>query len=302
MFKTLIMAAAMAGASIAHAFTPQAGTWVVTAENNGEPGRGFGLDVQNSTLVMQMYAYDAGGNPVFYLSAGTLADNRYNGLLRKYRGGRFFGSGDLAGREDGDAGAVSMRFISGTRGYVTFPGEPEKEISRFNFGYTTAPEHLRGIWMLSALNRGSASLDRLDYFALEDAVQGSSYGTGAMVSRDRVYSCENLVSGPNAGLVMCLKFNTDSSLQRVNFFELSINDGEGVAGSSTQTADDVLYARRITNTTGDFTGIYYKSRPVEDSGEAAAVRRGAAEQAAALAVDRTLIQNPSSTPVPPERR
>ena len=43
MLKKIIFAGAMFAAGVAHAFTPQTGTWVVDAELNGKPGRGFGL-------------------------------------------------------------------------------------------------------------------------------------------------------------------------------------------------------------------------------------------------------------------
>ncbi|MDR2334363.1 MAG: hypothetical protein LBE61_12860 [Burkholderiaceae bacterium] len=286
MFKKIIIAGAMLGWGLAHAFAPQAGTWVVTAENNGRPGRGFGLDVQNGTLVMQMYAYDTSGYPMFYLSAGPLANNAYSGVLNKYRDGRYFGSGDRIGREDGNAGTVSMRFISGTKGYITFPNEPEKEISRFNFGYTNAAAQLRGIWMLSSVSPNGSAQDKLDYFSLTDAVRGSDYGTGAMASRDRTYSCENLTSGPNSGLTMCLKYASDGTAVRVNFFHISINDGEGWAGPTPQSADDVLYVKRVAGPNGDFTGIYYKDQPVEESAELQAAKLQARQDAAAQPIDR----------------
>ncbi len=263
LMKKYAIACVVLGSSFAaHAFMPQAGTWAVTSEVNGKPGRGFGLDVQNSTLVMQMYAYDPSGNPTFYLSAGTISGNNYSGQLNKYRGGRYFGSGDMQGREDGSAGTVRMRFVSGTQGFIQFPNEPEKAINRFNFAYDTSAESLRGAWVLSAIHQTTPSLDKVDFFGLEVPIKGTSFSSGAMASANYQYSCESLTSGPNAGLVMCAKFSPSGDIQRVNFFQLSVNEGEGWAGASSATANDVLFARRVRNTTGDYTGIYYKSQAI----------------------------------------
>ena len=41
MFKQAIAAAALAVTGMAHAFVPQAGTWIISNELNGKPGRGF---------------------------------------------------------------------------------------------------------------------------------------------------------------------------------------------------------------------------------------------------------------------
>ena len=55
---------------------------------------------------MQMYAYDSSGYPTFYLTAGRYANERYTGVLNKYRNGRYFGSGARNGTPDGDAGVM----------------------------------------------------------------------------------------------------------------------------------------------------------------------------------------------------
>lgn len=292
MLKKIVVATALLGVSATYAMMPQTGTWSVTGESKGKPGRGFGIDVQNDTLVMQMYAYDASGAPTFYLTAGKISNNTYTGVLNKYRGGRYFGSGDISGIEDGNAGTVTMRFVSGTEGFIKFPNEPEKAISRFTFAYTLAPESLRGIWTLVAISRTSAAFDKVDYFTLEKTIAGSGYGTGAIASADYQYTCENLTRGPNAGLTMCLKFSANGSVIRANYFNLSINEGEGVAGTSGASANDPLFAKRITNTSGVATGIRFKSSiaAADDSEIDPAQIVHAMQSAAENAVDRTLLE------------
>ena len=102
-FKKFVAAALFMGAGLVHAFAPQAGTWVVTSEVDGKPGRGFGIDVQNTTLVMQMYAYEASGQPTFYLAVGQVSDSRTTTPLTRYTGGRHFGgvSGFLCAKRIG---------------------------------------------------------------------------------------------------------------------------------------------------------------------------------------------------------
>lgn len=283
MLKKLMILGALLTAGVAQAFVPQAGTWVVTSENNGQPGRGFGLDVQDTTLVMQMYAYDSSGYPTFYLTAGRYANERYTGVLNKYRNGRYFGSGARNGTPDGDAGVVSMRFISGTKGYITFPNEPEKEINRFSFAYNTEPNSLRGFWLLSAVNDQSAANDRVDFFKLERIQGRSDYGTGIINSTDNQYACENLVRGPNAGNVMCLQFNTYGQSIRTSFFQYSVNDGEGFAGRSSTEAYDMLIARRITNSAADRTGLVLKNQEAAQPLDADLVKNAMNEAASQAA-------------------
>ena len=81
MLKKFVLIGGLLGASMAQAFAPQAGVWVITTENNGQPGRGMALDVQGEKLVMQMYAYDSTGNPTFYLTSGAISDNAFTGKL-----------------------------------------------------------------------------------------------------------------------------------------------------------------------------------------------------------------------------
>ena len=228
MLKKWAMAAAILGwgmgsVGTALAWGPQTGIWSVTAEKNGKPGRGFNIDVQDDTLVMQVYAYERNGAPTFYLTSGKLVDNRFVGTLNKYRGGRYVGSGDLVGQEDGNEGQVRMRFVSG---------------------------------VLTTIARAGAKYDTVDYFALEIPSAGTANGTGTLYSKDYEYSCEHLVKGANAGLVLCVRFYDDGSARRANFFHLSVKDGEGYSYNPAQSnpADDNLHVKRVTNTAGDFTG------------------------------------------------
>lgn len=296
------MAGAMLGMGFAHAFTPQAGGWVVTAENNGQPGRGMAIDVQDDTLVMQMYAYEANGSPTFYLTAGKLKDNVYTGAMNKYRNGPAFGGGKPSGQPDGNAGQVKIRFVSGTQGFITFPNEPaEKEITRFNFGYDNSQYSLQGFWMLAAMHPTHPDRDTVDFFKLELNADSSSsgYGTGAMASRDHRYLCEHIVRGANAGNVLCLKFNSNGSATRENWFKLSINLGEGFAGLPYSNLDDELHVKRIVSPSGTLTGNLLKDAqsdmpPGFDPARISSLMRGLAEQPHAASPSRQSTPEPAT--------
>lgn len=268
MFKKWAPLGLLAAAGLAHAFAPQSGTWVVTSEVNGKPGRGLAIDVQDKTLVMQMYAYDASGNATFYLTSGAINNNQYSGTLNKYRGGRYLGSGDLTGQDNGNDGNVSMRFESGTKGYVKFPGEQEKEISRFNFAYGPNPQSLKGMWLLTPL---TSTNPLSDFVELVNEIGASESGSGTVASKDNRFGCDNLVRGVNAGWVMCVKLNAANQLTRTYFFKYAVNDGEGLTGLTAATANDLLVVRRLTNSSNDGTGVVLKNAGAQEPASPAAL-------------------------------
>ncbi|MBF5005266.1 hypothetical protein [Diaphorobacter caeni] len=89
---------------------------------------------------------------------------------------------------------------------------------------------------------------------------------------------------------MCLKYYPDGSFKRANFFELSVKDGEGYAygpnGSGSNS--DNLHVKRVTNTAGDFTGLYLKSAPAIEPERLQRMRQ-VAEDISLQPVDRSLI-------------
>jgi hypothetical protein len=257
--KTIAAALLLAGVSLTHAFAPQAGTWVVNSELNGAPGRGLAIDVQNNTLVMQMYAYESSGNATFYMTSGTMANDQYTGALMSYKGGRYLGSGPRSGSEAGNAGTVKFRFTSGITGFITLPGETEQAISRFNFGYGAVPSSLVGAWTLVSL--GSEGMVG-DAVQLTKNIGPSSGGNGLVTTADGLFGCEHQTSGAAAGLVMCVKITSGGTLTRGYVFAYSVNEGEGFSQRSGTGAEQQLQVRRFTTPSGNLTGIVYKTDEV----------------------------------------
>ena len=125
---------AMVGTQAVHAarsFTPQAGTWIVTSELNGKPGRGLAIDVQGNTLFMQVFSYEKNGSATFYTATGQMQGDSATAPLMRYVGGRSFGSDARVAHQDSSPGNVTVSFRNGLQGTVQFPGEAPVAMQRF---------------------------------------------------------------------------------------------------------------------------------------------------------------------------
>lgn len=265
MFKRLVCAVLFLGMGVAHAFMPQTGTWIVTAELDGKPGRGIALDVQNNTLVMQMYAYEPNGQSTFYLGVGQLDSNVQSTFpLTRYTGGRYFGSEPRSGTEAGSPGYVSLRFTSGMTGFARFPGEPERAISRFSFAYERNPSSLFGIWNFTSF--GGLGLIA-DVTSLERNLGPTSSGNGLVASSDARFACEHKTTGSLAGTVLCIRLNSAGQLVRTYLIlAASVNDAEGLQLTSEgEDTGQVVFARRLTTPNGAGTGIFHKDEPASEA-------------------------------------
>lgn len=112
-------------------FTPQSGTWVISEELDGKPGRGLAIDVQGNTFFMQVFGYEKNGDATFYTATGQMEGNAVTAPLMQYQGGRSFGSDARDAVELGSPGQVKLNFANGLQGAVQFPEEPERAIARF---------------------------------------------------------------------------------------------------------------------------------------------------------------------------
>ena len=149
MKKIVLACAIIFFTSFCHAFFPSNGTWVVTAENNGQPGRGFTIQNQAGTMIILFYGYAANGQPDWYLAAGALSPtNTFTGTFQTYAGGITFGGATTQATNTGSAGTVSVAFTSSTTGTMTLPGEAPKSISWANFGDPSPASSLTGTYAL----------------------------------------------------------------------------------------------------------------------------------------------------------
>lgn len=153
------------GTQAAGNFTIQNGTWVVTSEVDGKPGRGMAIDAQDGMLVLAVYNYENSGQPSFHLASGAMTGNHFSGTLTRYKNGRYFGSGPLDAQEDGSVGAVNIDFSSANTGTIQFPGEAAVAISRFNFDGIPAglPSRQKVIeqWLMAELDADDQPVNAL---------------------------------------------------------------------------------------------------------------------------------------------
>jgi hypothetical protein len=115
------------------AVTPTTGLWAIDAEVNGQPGRGFTIEVINGTLVLTVFGYDGSGSDAFYQAAGSLSGSTFSAPLNYYRNGTALGGTFKSASLAGTAGTVTMSFSDANHGTITLPGESAKAFSKFNW-------------------------------------------------------------------------------------------------------------------------------------------------------------------------
>lgn len=146
MKKIILLLAALVFSSWSHAVTPVAGLWAIDSENNGQPGRGFQIDVQYETMLLTFFGYNPDGSAQWYLSTGALTNSAFTGSLAKYERGTSFGAPLVPAVSAGNAGSVTISFSDTTHGLITLPGEAPKAISRFLFATAPAAAAFSGTW------------------------------------------------------------------------------------------------------------------------------------------------------------
>ena len=98
---------------------PDTGAWW----NPAESGRGFFIESHGDTVVLSGFLYDGVGNPLWFISSGTLAGNSVSGPMLTY------GFGPLGHT----LGTITLQFTSSNAAMLTWPGGTEP-ISRFGLG------------------------------------------------------------------------------------------------------------------------------------------------------------------------
>lgn len=132
----------LAGAP-ALAMLPDSGLWGNTAES----GRGFTIDIQNSTLVLTGYIYDAYGNPMWIVSAGQMSsDSVYSGSYSTFSGGQCLGCAYQSPTQHVE-GTLSLNFIHERLATLTI-GSLVINITRTDVGMGGSPDYLFGEWAL----------------------------------------------------------------------------------------------------------------------------------------------------------
>ena len=104
------------------AFAPVTGLWW----NPNESGTGYNIQVQHGVMVVTMYSYVAGGDPLWYLVVGSLTNSSGGvtaaGALDKFSGGQCASCMYQMPSLMGNDGSMSISFTSPTAGTVQLPG------------------------------------------------------------------------------------------------------------------------------------------------------------------------------------
>lgn len=240
----LILTTLLMFCSIAYGIQPENGTWW----NPNASGSGYNIEIQDNTLVLTAYSYEANGLPTFYLSAGKMSSDRnYSGILNKYVNGQCLNC-NYKSPSSIPAGTVNINFTHGTMGNISFNGGTPINIQRFGFAVdNTTYAFLYGDWAITegTLNSGGV-------FSGTRMVFSAPYTS----TTDGVTAAVGNISGTN-NIVVGLKDNTNYS----NAFNV-LQDY-----SSTHYKFYTIYTTGINSITGT-SYIYPKSSTLSGSGTA----------------------------------
>ena len=273
------------GASAASAFTPTNGVWSVTAELNGQAGRGFQIIVENDVLVFSLYGYNADGSPNYFIAAGALTNNSFVGNMQTCRDGPVMGSPYKPGTCTYTGSSIALTFTSGETGTITFPGESTKTMTRYNFGYgnDNGPQTLLGSEFLFTYRTSLTSFTEI-YSMTVNVGTATQYGNGVVASSNGKLLCEFIKQIDTIkDTFVCSEGSATYSDSYL--FKLVHDRGNGVAFYEGSTSLYPLQVLRTATKLGTRTGPYAETPATTTS---SIVRRPAADDA--QAVDYSALQ------------
>lgn len=245
----------------ARSFTPQAGTWAITEELDGKPGRGLAIDVQGNTFFMQVFGYEKNGDATFYTATGQMEGDSVTAPLMRYKAGRSFGGNAQDAVEDGSPGMVTVSFLNGILGAIRFPGEQKKQIERFLVNdpdfddavLAPSPESTNigktGKWLL--LDQGGNFVDFLD--AGLSKAEGKNYrlSLASRISGSRSsYDCQRL---PGVQSFSCQTRATDAATSPYAEVKFQMI-GPEIVGMHTNSSGDILEIAGVQRAMGSLGG------------------------------------------------
>lgn len=140
------------------AFAPSAATfesgfwW-----NEAESGRGFFVEVQGAQAVMGSYMYDASGQPVWYLTTGSVLNagatgpQTFGGTLERYNGGPTLTGPYRSPFAAGSAGDVNFTATSATTASLALPNGTVVPLRRFVPADPVGPGELKSATLLNTI-------------------------------------------------------------------------------------------------------------------------------------------------------
>lgn len=114
-------------------FMPVTGMWW----NPDESGSGYNIQMQHGTVVVTLYAYTTGGDPIWYLGVGRPASNgsmmTVTGTLDRYRNGQCASCTYRAASVSGSDGVFTLTFNSPSDAILSMPGGRSTRIRPMNW-------------------------------------------------------------------------------------------------------------------------------------------------------------------------
>lgn len=102
--------------------------------NAGEGGRGYSIEISGGNMFMVGFMYDAAGNPIWYLSQGTISGSTYTSNWLQFGGGQTLtGAYKPASLVNGNVGTLGLTFTGATTANLTLPNGRVVPITRFLF-------------------------------------------------------------------------------------------------------------------------------------------------------------------------
>jgi hypothetical protein len=126
--------------------------------NDTESGRGFFVEVQGSQAVLSSYMYDSSGQPVWYLTTGTITNTpgtppiqSFGGALNRYSGGQTLTGGYQPPTLAGTEGNVTFQATGATTATLTLPSGNIVPLKRFRPPDPVGPGELKSTTMLNTI-------------------------------------------------------------------------------------------------------------------------------------------------------
>jgi len=133
-------------ANASHALTPESGWWW----NEAESGRGFSIELQNNTIFMSGFLYEASGAPLWFVASGPYSQtaNSFEGDMLSLRGGQCITCSYRAATIQPSLGRIQLRFASPSTANMTWPGG-NLAIKRQIYGVASDIEKMFGSFAFS---------------------------------------------------------------------------------------------------------------------------------------------------------
>lgn len=142
----------LATRAAASTFLPERGIWW----NSNEPGRGFFIDRNGSTVALAGFLYDNAGRAAWFIASGPLVDDTLTADMKTYGNGQTLTGLYRAPTVGTPLGTLTLHFTSPRDAILTWPGGTER-ITRYGIGpngTVLPPSHpdgpATGIWWNAA--------------------------------------------------------------------------------------------------------------------------------------------------------